>query len=61
MFDVQVVDQTSLLRKDIKETVNIISQVAISMAVLFFVIGILVSRFNNVLYYFIGKVLNRRF
>jgi hypothetical protein len=58
MFDVQVVDQTSLLRQDIKQTVDIISRVAVGMALLFFVIGIFVSRFTNVLYYFIGKQFN---
>jgi sodium/potassium-transporting ATPase subunit alpha len=33
--------------------VDIISQIAILMAIVFFLIGIIVARFQNVLYYFI--------
>ncbi|KAI6187421.1 Cation-ATPase-N domain-containing protein [Aphelenchoides besseyi] len=47
------VNATSLLRRDIKQTVHIISTIACSMALIFFVIGVVVSRFQNVIYYFI--------
>ncbi|KAI6214377.1 Cation-ATPase-N domain-containing protein [Aphelenchoides besseyi] len=47
------VNSTSLLRRDIKQTVHIISTIACSMAVVLFLIGALLSGFQNVLYYFI--------
>lgn len=54
MSDVKFVAETkSLLRKDIKQTVDIISKVAIVMAILFFIVGIAINGFKNILYYFI--------
>ncbi|KAI6216659.1 Cation-ATPase-N domain-containing protein [Aphelenchoides fujianensis] len=46
-------DSTSLLRRDLKETVDIITFVSVLMAAAFFAIGVLVSRFENVHYFFI--------
>ncbi|CAD5206669.1 unnamed protein product [Bursaphelenchus okinawaensis] len=48
-----VVINESLLQKEIAKFVQLISIIALSMGVVFFLIGIVVARFENILYHFV--------